>query len=80
MVNEGRTLLFQKCTEADTGAFQNDIPSRDFFRKRSRSFPFPRKDTHTRHNTRARVSNKYGSDDKQEEEEKEERERLLFFE
>jgi hypothetical protein len=34
---------------------------------------------HTTH-TRARVSNKYGSDDKQEEEEKEERERLLFFE
>lgn len=55
MVNEGRTLLFQKCTEADTGAFQNDIP-RDFFRKRSRSSPFPRKDTHTRHNTRARAS------------------------
>ena len=52
MVNEGRTLLFQKCTEADTGAFQNDIP-RDFFRKRS-FFPVSTQ-RYTQH-TRARAS------------------------
>jgi len=53
MVNEGRTLLFQKCTEADTGAFQNDIPRETFFGN-VRSFPFPRKDTHNTH-ARARL-------------------------
>ena len=49
-------LCSSKNARKQTQELSKTTSPETFFRKRSRSFPFPREDTHTRHDTRARAS------------------------